>query len=80
MPKLGYRTWFKRRFRKAWAAADIDADTCLHTPNLMDDCVEKAWASPKFGAHTLLWEGLGHARYNYCLVDQQLRMAQTFGG
>ena len=64
MPKFGYQTWLKRRFGKAWAAADIDADTCLHTPNLIDDCVEKAWAKPEFGVQTLLWEGLGHARYN----------------
>ena len=64
MPKFGYQTWLKRRFGKAWAAADIDADTCLHTPNLIDDCVEKAWANPDFGVQTLWWEGLGHARYN----------------
>ena len=64
MPEFGYQTLLIRRFGKAWAAADIDADTCLHTPNLIDDCVEKAWAKPEFGVRTLLWEGLGHARYN----------------
>ena len=64
MPKFGYQTWLKRRFGKAWAAADIDADTCLHTPNLMDDCFEQAWATPDFGVQTLLREGLGYARYN----------------
>ena len=66
MPEFGYQTWSKRRFGKAWVAADIDADTCLHTPNLVDHCAEKAWAKPEFGFgfQTLLWEGLSHARYN----------------
>ena len=64
MPEFGYQSWLKRRFGKAWAAADIDADTCLHTPNLIHDCVEKAWAKPEFGVQRLLWGGLGHARYN----------------
>ena len=36
-------------FGKAWSAADIDADTCLHTLNLVDDCSEKAWAMLDFG-------------------------------
>ena len=47
MPEFDYQTWLGRRFGKAWAAADIDADTCLHTPNLIDDCVEKAWAKAR---------------------------------
>ena len=64
MPEVGSQKRLKRRLGKAWAAADIDADTCLHTPNLINDCVEKAWAMPEFGVLTLLWEGLGHARYN----------------
>ena len=63
-PDFGYQTWFKHCFGKAWSTPDIDADTCLHTPNLINDCVEKAWARPEFGVPTLLWEGLGHARYN----------------
>ena len=64
MPKFGAQSWLIRRFGKAWAAADIDADTCLHTPSLIDDCPEKAWAKAEFGVQTLLWEGLGHARSN----------------
>ena len=64
MPEFGYQTWLIRRFGKAWSAADIDADTCLHTPNLIDGCAEKAWAKPEFGVQTQLWEGLDHARYN----------------
>ena len=32
---------------KAWATPDIDADACLHTPKLSNDCLEKAWATPE---------------------------------
>ena len=35
MPEFGYQSWLKRRFGNAWAAADIDADTCLHTLKLL---------------------------------------------
>ena len=42
----------KPLFGKAWSAADIGADTCLHTPNLVNDCFEKAWATPDFGYQT----------------------------
>ena len=36
MPEFGYQTLLIRRFGKAWAAADIDADTCLHIRNLVN--------------------------------------------
>ena len=64
MPEFGYQTWLKRRFGKACAAADIDAYTCLHIHNIINGCVEQACAKPEFGVHSLLWKGLGNARYN----------------
>ena len=37
MPKFGYQTLLKRSVGKAWAAADIDADTCLQILNVVSD-------------------------------------------